>query len=132
MSFGEPAPIKNEYPQSWEVVIQELECKGKTEYEEFSDLFSRILDIAADLLAIRKAIQGPPDNSETPFFEQINEELIRLAKERNSFGIAKYGIGLQPMNGRNSLNDCIEEVLDLIAYFKTFQLEQKISSGQQL
>jgi hypothetical protein len=44
------------------------------------------------------------------------QDLIELCKERRAFGIAKYGTPLQYDNGRDPVNDAMQELLDLIAY----------------
>ena len=42
---------------------------------------------------------------------------------RNNIGVQKYGTPLQPFNGRNSLVDAYEEVLDLAVYLKNAIVE---------
>lgn len=42
---------------------------------------------------------------------------------RNNVGVEKYGTPLQPFNGRNSLQDAYEEVLDLAVYLKNAIIE---------
>jgi len=37
---------------------------------------------------------------------------------RKQMGIKKYGVALQPSNGRDSLQDAYEEALDLCVYLK--------------
>lgn len=44
---------------------------------------------------------------------------------RNNIGVAKYGTPLQPFNGRNSLQDAYEEVLDLAVYLKNAIVESE-------
>lgn len=48
----------------------------------------------------------------------IWELVIQDMKQRNELGIERYGTPLQPYNGRKSLQDAYEEVLDLAAYIK--------------
>lgn len=43
---------------------------------------------------------------------------------RKKLGIRKYGTALQPFNGRDSLQDAYEEVLDLAAYLANLILER--------
>lgn len=44
--------------------------------------------------------------------------VIKDMKERNQFGINKYGIPLQPNNGRDALVDAYQEALDLCVYLR--------------
>ena len=45
--------------------------------------------------------------------------------ERKKAGVEKYGVALQPFNGRNSLQDAYEEALDLAIYLRQVLEEQK-------
>jgi hypothetical protein len=44
--------------------------------------------------------------------------VIRDMKDRNEAGFQKYDVYLQPFNGRNSLVDAYQEVLDLAVYLR--------------
>lgn len=61
---AQPAPVKNEHPEVWPIVIEDMQ-------------------------------------------------------QRHEFGKRKYGVGLQPHNGRDALKDAYEEVLDLAVYLRT-------------
>ena len=39
-------------------------------------------------------------------------------EERDTVGVQRYGIRLQPFNGRKSLIDAYQEALDLVAYLR--------------
>lgn len=43
-------------------------------------------------------------------------DLLQLCVERRRFGTEKYGTPLQYSNGRNPINDAVQELLDLLAY----------------
>lgn len=43
--------------------------------------------------------------------------------DRHSFGRKKYGVGLQPFNGRNCLVDALQEALDLVVYLRQLVYE---------
>lgn len=43
---------------------------------------------------------------------------------RDQVGRARYGVPLQPHNGRDALRDAYEEVLDQAAYIKTAMIER--------
>jgi len=44
--------------------------------------------------------------------------VIQDMKDRDKDGFQKYGVHLQPENGRNSLIDAYQEVLDLAVYLR--------------
>jgi hypothetical protein len=46
---------------------------------------------------------------------------------RDAFGAAKYGVHLQPGNGRDTLRDAYEEALDLCVYLRTAIFESESS-----
>ena len=49
--------------------------------------------------------------------------LTKLMAERHVLGTQRYGVGLQPFNGRDALQDAMEEILDLIVYLEQAALE---------
>lgn len=59
--------------------------------------------------------QSLPKRTDEVFTHDLVIEDIR---GRLEFGIRKYGNGLQPNNGRNSMQDAYEEALDLAVYLK--------------
>lgn len=55
--------------------------------------------------------------------------LIPAIAERKNFGIEKYGVALQPFNGRPQWVDAWQEILDLIIYLKKESMEDPDSDG---
>lgn len=51
--------------------------------------------------------------------------VLRDAKARDAQGRAKYGVPLQPNNGRDALIDAYQEALDLCAYLRQALAERK-------
>lgn len=45
---------------------------------------------------------------------------------RKEMGLKKYGMALQPCNGRNNLNDLYQEIIDALKYAQTEYLERCI------
>lgn len=43
--------------------------------------------------------------------------------ERHEQGVAKYGVGLQPFNGRDALKDAYQEALDCMVYVMQAHIE---------
>jgi hypothetical protein len=85
----QPAPVANDNPPSWPMVIEDLRC-------------------------LRYA---PP----------TSELVIADAAARDDLGLRRYGVRLQPGNGRNSLVDAYDEAMDLAVYLKTALLETEAS-----
>lgn len=50
--------------------------------------------------------------------------LIEYVQSRLDLGIHRYGTGLQPFNGRDSITDSIEEGVDLLVYLITLREER--------
>ena len=50
--------------------------------------------------------------------------VVRDMMERNQFGIEKYGTPLQPENGRDTLMDLYQELLDAAVYTRTLIYER--------
>lgn len=50
--------------------------------------------------------------------------VIADMEERRRLGIARYGVPVQPGNGRNALVDAYQEALDLVVYLKQDLEEQ--------
>lgn len=51
--------------------------------------------------------------------------LIEDIKERKAFGLKKYGQPLRAHNGRDTLLDAYEEILDLAVYLRTLRSERE-------
>ncbi len=48
----------------------------------------------------------------------IHDLVIADLRARLDLGIRRYGVGLQPFNGRDALLDAYQEALDLAAYLR--------------
>lgn len=55
----------------------------------------------------------------------VNKELRKHLKARAKFGQKKYGVTLTPWNGRNSLKDVREEILDTAVYLTQAIMERE-------
>lgn len=61
----------------------------------------------------------------------VNEQALIVNKViedlnlRKEVGIQRYGVALQPFNGRNALQDAYEEALDLTQYLKQVIIENE-------
>jgi hypothetical protein len=116
--MSQPAPIKNDHPLVWDLVLEDLENNGANlpKGEMFSELYGAAAKLALFLKAAKDGIADAPT---------LMDEIRKDITDRNAFGIAKYGVGLQPFNGRDSAQDSYEEVLDLVAYLrqKVYEVE---------
>lgn len=59
--------------------------------------------------------QPPPVHNDNPAVWDLVKADIA---ERDLIGAAKYGVRLQPNNGRDSLIDAYQEALDLVVYLR--------------
>ncbi len=59
--------------------------------------------------------EPPPTTNDEP---AVWELVLSDMRQRSDFGRAKYGIDLQPHNGRNALVDAYQEILDAAVYLR--------------
>lgn len=57
--------------------------------------------------------------------EKFKDGILQLMRDRNLFGIAKYGVPLKINNGRSFINDSVQENLDILPYLKGILCEEK-------
>jgi hypothetical protein len=63
--------------------------------------------------------QLPPPNTDSPYVDVDITELVKQdLDERHATGLKKYGVQLHPFDGRNTLVDAYQEVLDLAQYLR--------------
>ena len=63
----------------------------------------------------------PSKNNPNPAVWDI---VIKEMKARDDFGLKKYGARLKANNGRDTLQDLYEELLDAIVYCRTLMYER--------
>lgn len=56
--------------------------------------------------------------------QDIQSQVITDIEARRKVGISRYGTALQPHNGRDSLRDLYEELLDATMYVKQVMVER--------
>jgi hypothetical protein len=69
----------------------------------------------------------PKPNDRAPIVNAVCVDLLERARE----GIRRYGVYLQPHNGRDALRDAYEEALDLCMYLKQMMVERDAPSHPQ-
>jgi len=65
--------------------------------------------------------QQPPKPSEGDMWLLVIQDM----EERRKHGIEKYGVPVQPFNGRDPLIDAFQEALDLCVYLRQAIEERK-------
>lgn len=53
----------------------------------------------------------------------MDVDLVPLMKARHELGKSRYGTALQPFNGRDALQDALEEALDMLVYLEQHRME---------
>lgn len=74
----------------------------------------------------RRGDQPLPTTNDLPVVQELVIEDVRA---RLALGIERYGTGLQPHNGRDSLRDAYEEALDLACYLRQLLYERDHPRG---
>jgi hypothetical protein len=75
----------------------------------------------------------PVKNNHHPVIEVVRESLdydhpiVDDLNKRALLGKERYGVFLQPFNGRDALTDLYEEALDAVMYSAQLAIEKKIS-----
>ena len=57
--------------------------------------------------------------------EEVTQKVVDLINERSRIGEVKYGTRLKTFNGRSSLQDALEECLDLSQYLMQRIMEEE-------
>jgi len=68
--------------------------------------------------------EPPPLNGDR---QSIHDLVISDIEDRKQFGLEKYGTTLQAGNGRRSLVDAYQEILDLAVYLRQYIEEYRIN-----
>lgn len=112
-----PAPQPNDFPSSWMQVKQDLLGEGSIiEDSELVQLYNDAVTLAIKLICYRQKCN----------FNVGLSEMVKICNARDEFGKKKYGTPLQPFNGRDSLQDSLEEVADLVVYLRTAIMEDEM------
>ena len=64
--------------------------------------------------------------SEIGMFQSTHIPIAKMMQERSQMGFKKHGTHLTPNNGRDSLIDSVQEVLDFLAYTKNAEIESNV------
>ena len=63
----------------------------------------------------------------------VNKKIVKLIQERLELGQKKYGKDMDPHDGRNFIQESLEELLDCIVYITTeiIKLQEEIKKYEQ-
>jgi len=95
--MSQPELKPNQHPASWDLVIQRVADKR---------------DQRAD---------GHPDRDLSDY-----DGLLARMRQRDEIGRQQYGTPLQPFNGRDSIEDAMDEILDLCVYLENAHAENPV------
>lgn len=118
---SQPLPLPSGAPIAHHLVMNDIEgnmMAGKTTIVDlYESLLSGALLLKETLHSRRAQILQPPS-----FFAKVIRGDL---EQRLQLGVSRYGQPLQPFNGRDSLLDAYEEVLDALVYLRTAIYEQE-------
>lgn len=106
----------------------------------YQDLIGRVRAAKADLVNARGSSTSLPEPSPkdagepvTPALvawiqaqgldEQTKREVIAGIEERSAFGAEKYGQVLMSLDGRDSVNDAVQELIDALQYIQAARMK---------
>ena len=106
----------------------------------FHDLIERVRSARAELVNARGSSTSLPEPSPknagepvTPALvawiqaqgldEQTKREVIAGIEERSAFGAEKYGQVLMSLDGRDSVNDAVQELIDALQYLQAARMK---------
>lgn len=75
----------------------------------------------------RPGDQIPP--KAPPGSDSVQDALIELVSQRRDLGVKRYGQQLQTFNGRDALQDALEEAVDLASYLTQLRMETQALSA---
>lgn len=78
-------------------------------------------EVVQDELRQRPGDQPLPTPNDLPTMQAL---VMADIAEREQLGISRYGVGLQPHNGRDPLRDLYEELLDACMYLRQVMWER--------
>lgn len=107
----QPPPTPNQHEPVVDSLIRAIETDRVYTKHPMS---SEIVNIIATLDASAKR---PKDIEEAVhLYVSFTQQLVEDLKERKALGIQRYGVPLQPFNGRDMRRDLREELLDALVY----------------
>lgn len=117
---SQPLPTPSTAPISHRLVQNDLLNYDPEAWQ--MDMESVYQALLAAAFLIREKMEPPPSRMVvTPIYGDLEERL--------QLGISRYGQPLRAFNGRDSLRDAYEEVLDALVYLRTAMFEIEHPEG---
>ena len=111
----QPEPENNDNPSAHDLLIQDLGEAGFFLDPRASYNSIEIFKTYSKLLSSLKTISGI-----------LGKDCTKIIESRKQFGIEKYGTILQPGNGRNNLEDALDEIVDALVYIRCELFERDV------
>jgi hypothetical protein len=105
------APVSNDLPPTWEIVIEKWESPKPSSAIE----------------VLKKGVRGYAGLPPRP---ELHKAIVADMKERDKLGRDRYGTPLQACNGRDSIVDAYQEALDLRVYVENADLEGRFDDEE--
>ena len=71
-----------------------------------------------------RADESQPMPTASEESQSVQDALIRMIEERRRVGVKRYGTALMTHNGRDALQDALEEAVDLATYLMQMVMER--------
>ena len=102
----QPAPIHNDLPSAHDLVIEDIHS-ADTCLMSAEEMYTMTLEMFEELAFA------------------LGKDPALMMAARKEFGLQKYGTTLQPNNGRNHLEDALDEMADTWVYLRCDMYEQE-------
>lgn len=109
------APIKNEHPYVIDLLMKDISTDNEFKHNNESIILGKAFEIAFLLKMYKDQVTNT---------DEAVKGLINDLQERVEIGVSRYGTALQPFNGRSSVVDLYEELLDALFYARSNYYEK--------
>jgi hypothetical protein len=105
------APVTNDLPPTWEIVIEKWESPKPSSAIE----------------VLKKGVRG---HANLPPRPELHKAIVADMRDRDKLGRERYKTPLQAGNGRDSIVDAYQETLDLRVYIENADLEGRFDDEE--
>lgn len=106
----QPAPVRNGLPSAHDLVVRDIMSRGYTAPIDRTNIRNAYHLLIAIYIGLHEGT-GPACDE---------------MKKRKAFGLAKYNTLLQPFNGRDHIEDAMDELGDMLVYLRSYIYEQEV------
>ena len=111
-------PLPDSLPNSWDLTIE------KTRYYDYENIIDSPDEIFVKMVTLIRSIMKINYGKEPSC-----EELVDIMRNRDKMGWAKYKKSFKPFDGRDFLQESLEELLDGIVYFTNYCYEKEVKEA---